>query len=56
MCYYAMCYIILWPYRLTSGDKETQLQCVRSWTEWELSLFSLINDPTVIELKLTDEK
>ena len=47
---------IPWPCRLTSDDKETQLRCVRAWTEWELSLLSLINNPPAIESKLTDEK
>ena len=32
------------------------MRCVRVWTEWELSMFGLIPDPTIVAAKLADEQ
>lgn len=43
-------------YRFSGADKDVQMRCVRTWTEWELSLCGLVPDTAFIQSKLADEQ
>ena len=43
-------------FRLTGDDREVQLRCAKAWTAWELSMFGLIPNPTMLQSMVKDEE